>query len=182
MPEKQKLDVKFKLLIVLVILVIFVPYFLFVLKPKYEQVSLKRNELKNKEEQLENLKKYRIDVQKLIENYKAIDPKDVEAIIAALPSEDDMPGLFVQLETIALASGLNLLGIDITEKKEAMTIGGINVKEMDISANLSGGEYENFKKFLGEIESNLRIFDLASVSYAPEAATYTVNLKTYYKP
>ena len=185
MPDaktKQKMSSKFKLISVLAVLIVLILSFLFILKPKYTQISQARQELKTKQEEFASQKSYLDEVKKLLSNYQKITGEDVEKITKVLPSEKDIAGLFVQMEAMARESGLNLLGLDIAEKGETPELAKFKIKESDITLNLTGGDYPAFKKFLSTVESNLRIMDVISINFAPEAATYAINLKTYYKP
>lgn len=184
MPEtqtKQKMSREFKLISVLAVLIILILSFLFVLKPKYDEIIQSQQEFKTRQEEFENQKIYFDGIKKLISNYQKIASADIEKINNVLPQKKDVAGLFVQMEALAKESGLNLLGLDIAERKEPLELEKIKIKELDIALNLSGGDYFAFKKFLNAVESNLRIMDVTSINFSSEAETYALNLKTYYK-
>jgi Tfp pilus assembly protein PilO len=184
MPEvktRQKMSRKFKLISILIVLIILILSFLFVLKPKYDEVSQARQELASNQQEFADQKIYLDDIKKLISDYQKINSADVEKINKVLPAEEDIAGLFVQVEAMAKESGLNLLGLDIAEKGETPELAKSKIKELDITLNLAGGDYSAFKKFLSVVESNLRMMEIISINFAPEAATYALNLKTYYK-
>ncbi len=178
---KQKMSREFKLISVFVFLFILVLVFLFLLKPKYNEISQFKQEFKTKQEELANKKTYFENVKKLISNYQKINSQDIEKIAKVLPSEKDIAGLFVQIEALAEEAGLNLLGLDIAERKEVPELEKFKVRELGITLNLSGGDYFAFKKFLSAVESNLRIIDIDSINFAAEAESYALSLKTYYK-
>lgn len=184
MPEtqsKQKMSREFKLISFLAVLIILILSFLFVLKPEYNKIVKIRQEFKTKQEEFANQKNYFDDIKKLISNYQKITSADIEKINNVLPQKKDIAGLFVQMEAIAKESGLNLLGLDIAERKEPPELEKLKIRELDIALNLSGGDYFAFKKFINAVESNLRIMDITSINFSPEAETYALDLKTYYK-
>lgn len=185
MPEttrpKLKMSTQFKLITILAVIIILVLSFLLILKPKYDRIIETRQELKTKQKEFSDQKIYFDEIKKLIANYQKLDPSDIEKIAKVLPTEQDIAGLFVQMEAMTNESGLNLTGLDISEKT-VPELEKLQIKELDVALNLSGGDYEAFKKFLSIIESNLRLMDIISINFAPEATTYALNLKTYYKP
>ena len=123
--------------------------------------------------------------------------------MSILPREKDIPGLFVQMQEIAKKNNF-LLGsiafsdaefsLDAKGEKEnvnaqnnenadaqnsAQSISGI--KEMNVSFIISGGNYDNLKSFLSDIEKNLRLFDIYDINFgSTKEGPYSMNLRTYY--
>lgn len=58
----------------------------------------------------------------------------------------------------------------------------LGIREMNIFIIISGGNYQDLKSFLGDIEKNLRLFDVHDISFGTSAqeGPYTLNLRTYY--
>lgn len=67
----------------------------------------------------------------------------------------------------------------IPEKKVIEDNSGI--LELNISFIITGGNYDNFKSFLSDIEKNLRLFDIYDINFGSvKEGPYSINLRTYY--
>ena len=153
-------------------------------------------DLNSKQSDLDSATVYLSKVKKLGENFETFqgDP-NFEKLKFALPVTQDLPGLFVQLESIAAQSGLTVTALDVSEAQEGnrAVIGGavnppvsvvpqlpVGVKKLSIVLRLGAADYPSWKGFIKAIESNLRLFDLVSYNYDPKSTQQTVNLVTYY--
>lgn len=55
------------------------------------------------------------------------------------------------------------------------------IKELNLSFSITGGNYENFKKFLSDIEKNMRIFDIFDIRFGSvQEGPFFINMRTYY--
>ena len=120
-----------------------------------------------------------------------------EAVSLALPTKEDVGGGLAQLYGIARNSGLNMQSVSIS----VAGIGGAQTTGAAPSfalqkplgtivfrARLVGG-YEDLKRFLGFLETNIRIFDLDTLSLRPLGVgdgaagsfTYEISVATYYQ-
>jgi len=132
----------------------------------------------------------------LIESYNE-NQETVNEVKNIFPSEEDIPQLIAQLESLAFGSGLILESIDIetieqgiigkteqiraqqgTEKREYSTV--------EIKLGLIG-DYSAFKNLLGLIESNIRLIDINSIEFISERTEgfsffkFSLGLKAYYE-
>lgn len=107
---------RFRLVSFLVVaLVVVLGYFLF-LSPKIVQVrEIGVFDLKRTEEQLRLKQDIAAATEALAKKYEELNLDDVQRLKAFLPSSADLPALFVQVEAIALASGLRLDAVGFTE-------------------------------------------------------------------
>lgn len=172
----------FKFIIPAIIILILVFGFMFFLNPKYNEVKVsgalnleaKQVGLANKEVQLSELKK-------LAENYSQLLKSDIEKIEKILPSEEDIPGLLVQLENTAKNNIFNILSLDINSIQSlSKNKQNDSIKKLAITLTIEGGGYTDLKLFLSQLESNLRLFDVEALNFTSGSNLYTLNISTYY--
>ena len=119
-----------------------------------------------------------------------------------MPSGEDVAGALAQIEGIATNNGITIGSIAVTAPALQVKTGTASTTLMkplgSFTFNLSAaGSYENFKNFLSEIETNIRIFDVKSVSFQPASTisasgaratttrdffSYAILISTYYQP
>lgn len=193
--------------IMLLILIIGYTYFL---QPKWAEVKKTgildyNSELKNKQEAQDYLA--RLD--ESLKKFQQINKSDVEKLAKILPQEEGIPDLFIILEKLANASQLKLNSLEIVSggslaeaDQQTAAVSGLpelqaleivpasqNIYTLSISLNISGGkQYSDLKTLLENIEKELRIMDVISLTYSPptggttgEETSYNINLVTYYQ-
>lgn len=181
--EEPKKKTSSSLLIFLLITIFAVAAY-FLIWPEYGRLTDARAKIISGKQSLEDEVKAFDDINKLLENYADISPEEREKIDAMLPEEVDEAGLFSLFEVLAQKNKIIVLGVDISEKESAENLKNSGISEVHSSLNLTAGpgsedSYGDFKKFLADMEANLRLMDIISINYTPETATYTLNLKTY---
>ncbi len=183
----------FKVVVILAVIIILAVSYFFFLDPLYKKVRQNgQASLTNKTQYLKALKQHLVDLQKLQDNFNRLNGLEKDSLARLnfiLPTEKDLPGLFVQLEKIADDSGFVLTNIDISEQKgeslASKSAGSSTVsdkiKKLNISITLIKGNYEDLLSFLDAVEKNLRLMDVVSITFAAgESPAYAVNLTTYY--
>lgn len=126
---------------------------------------------------------YLEDLRQLDLRLKKLDQEKIAKFSDILPAEPDLPGLFVQLQAIAEASGLGVGSISFTEPAGATAPAAGQVASLDVSLAVSAGDYGLLKRYLTNLEENLRLLDVVSVNFGAEAeGPYAVQLRTYYLP
>ncbi len=142
----------------------------------------------------------------LLAKYNQIPLEDKERILKFLPDHVDSVRLIIDVNNIASEYGMTLKNIGLTgsesEKKTGTgtgtvmgagagggvgTVGTIgpqtanHFKAVGLKFNVSGS-YDNFRAFLKDLESSLRLVNVTAVTFkAGESATdYSVTLSTYY--
>ncbi len=189
--EKQKEDrekdrlktVKFlsryhkALTVVLVIIIFAIGYY--VLAPKFQEIISQRTDLKNLTKDKQARESYLADLEKLVANYQKINKSDVENLDQILPTQKDIPGLFVQLQALAQENGFTLATVNL-EEEPSITSREEKIRKININLNLVGGDYQSLKKFLEAVEYNLRLFDVDAVYFSPDSNNYSISLFTYY--
>ena len=173
--------------------------------PNFNKVRTLRNNIKNTQDVI-LFKKVSLrdfeEIQKRYQNEETLDKID-----QALPAKEDLPNLLVQIEALAMENGMFFSSIGFDSNKEKG-----NSLQMENNSNLGSnssysttvitldllGTYENFKKYLGSIASNLRLMDVveiglvahenksdnlenASSSMAQEEYSFNLKIHVYYR-
>ncbi len=178
-------------------------YFYFV-RPANEEAQKIKSDLVGQELFLESQKSAVSQVENLINSYKQAEGKGEfqDVISMALPLSADYAGALAQLAGIVQNNGLSLKSLSfgtpgskgqpIPRKKTGTASSpGDLVKPLNtlrITVNFDGS-YENFKKFLRNLETNIRIFDVETLGFSPVDTTksgqdnfgYKITVLAYYQ-
>lgn len=149
-------------------------------------INEKRLVLEKKEEKLKNLK--------LLSEKEELLKKENERVLAALPNDNEVARLFVQLERIAAESGLTIQSVSGGSAAEGFSneqaadqlvdefpIEPAGPEIVAISYQLSGSSdsYQSFKNTLAKMETALRILNISEFSISGEsqgAGDFSVSL------
>ena len=151
-------------------------YVLF-LKPMIARVLGARSAVTAAETAVTDLGAAMSQTDSVVREYNAINPQLKEKVRSMVPAEVDMPGIMVQVDAIAAANGLVLVSVDVAVDEKAATTAG--AKAVKIAMNLAGGPYDSLKGFLRDVERSVRLFDVDSVTFSPENASYGVTMTGY---
>ncbi|MBU0624834.1 type 4a pilus biogenesis protein PilO [Patescibacteria group bacterium] len=121
---------------------------------------------------------YLQELELALTDYKSINSEHKRKLNLFLPTNEDMPGLLVQLDEIARRNGLVLSSIDTLVNEKEVGPGG--AKKMRVSANIGGGSYEQFVLVLNDIERLVRLADVQSISFSSGEGTYSLVLTAYF--
>lgn len=154
--------------------------------------------------QIKEQKRIFLEEQDLLAKIKELDQQyeenkeNLKKIDYILPSSQDLPNLIVQLEALALESGLVLDKIEFSEAEQETSGKAKEVRQSEekvtpkdyriISVSLTFiGDYLLFKNFLKTVEENMRLIDVVAVDFGKESSettqlfNFNLSLKTYYK-
>jgi Tfp pilus assembly protein PilO len=138
--------------------------------------SQNQNEFAIKQQKIEALKKIKTDYAEFGESIKKI--------VEALPAKADLPGIFIQQENLVVKNNLLLNSVDIASPESASEAtartAAAGLSKLSVTISVSGGDYFALKKYLADLENNLRIFDVKSIAYSPSENSYNIVLTTYY--
>lgn len=152
--------------------------YLFFLGPYYQKVLVfQQQSVEASRAKIAEQKKYLSALQDVEKYYHSLEQDVVESIRLAVPDENGISELYTQLEAMALSNGMALEAVDfaplsVDRKNEYQTLNG--------TLQLSGGSYEQFKAFVGSVERNLRVMNIVSMKYAPDAVLYTIDFQVFY--
>lgn len=196
------LERRFKLVVVLTVLPIVAIGYVLVLQPLIGRIrDVGAFTLQKTEEQLTLKQDILVATESLVDKYDQLELDNIEKLRSALPSEKDLPGMFVIADALASASGLRLVSVSFSDTAAAArartttdeegnavterpTASSSVVQKMTVNMHVSGGRgYEHLKQFLTNLESEIQLFEVQSVSYTPGVEgeeQYQINATTYY--
>lgn len=171
--------------------------FFLVVKPKYDSLRSVKTEVGTYDTSLETAEQLRISREELIAKYNSIPKTDLDSIKTLLPDSVDNIRLIIQLDSLATKNNLAVLR-SVEYQNEAIAPNATDQASIDSAQKPYGeftisfqtsGQYTNFLSFLSDLEQNLRLVDITSVSFsaanaegasAANALSYKVTLKTYW--
>lgn len=141
--------------------------------------------------QLADAKEDLQDAQDLNDNFSklngqvtAISQEKLDQLAVLLPDAIDTVDLLAKINTIAASSSIALADVKIqkTEPRSSSDntqIAGLGTATFTLSVT---GNYQAFRRFLFELERNLRLVDISTISFTSEKEPYqySVELKTYW--
>lgn len=153
--------------------------FFLLVKPKFSELGDFRDKLARQKENLKIVNEKLEATKASIAQFKVMDKRDKELIDSALPDDEDLPNLFVLIDSLAYSGGL------ITKDIEIKT-GDINDVNITVSAI---GSYGSLKAFILGAQKSLRIFDVEDISISPEEKKeggsgnfkFEISMKTYFE-
>lgn len=132
--------------------------------------------------------------QSVVDKFTKANVQDAAKLRAMAPIRPDLPAMFVQVDALARAAGLQLNNVNFANVSATPTgtpanTGGVGtsaaLKQMAVTFSVSGGSgYTSLKSFLGTLENSVRLLDVQSIAYTPgkegTAEAYQVNAVAYY--
>ncbi len=177
----------FNWIILFIFFIILIFGFLLLILPKYSEIiaEAKANDIKNNQEQLERNKKELKSLENLINSYNSIKSSYVEKINQIIPKAEIKEKILTQINSLVFYNGLLLKSIsispvqDISQKKTSKESEGKEISKYEVSLEVSGVNYENFKNILRVFENNLRLMDVQSISFSNDKDVAKIVLHTY---
>jgi Tfp pilus assembly protein PilO len=135
-------------------------------------------DLTSHQARLEEEKAYAATAATAVASYGAVNPENRARVENIATSSPDAPGLYVQVDRIAVANGFQLATIDAVPDPKTVVSGERRV--VRITINVKGGDYAQFKGFLADLERSERIIDVRSVIFTPASGSYSVLAHAYF--
>lgn len=155
--------------------------FVFVL-PLWSAVRESSRFLDEKQEILTATEELLRETERLRQEYQSVS-QQANQFLLALPQEEDIPHLLVQLEGMASANGLLLESIQFdvlteeSQEKAPVLAAGLNILPVRITVS---GSYEAMKNLLVSLEKSFRPMDIYSIDFsAGQRKDEPVNLGVY---
>lgn len=167
--------------------------------PLYNDVKALRQEVGSYNEALNNSKALENERDKLTQKYNSIGGENLDRLEKLLPESIDNIRLILEIEKLAQPYGMALKNVkyDTTQKVTTPALPGAIQGVLGAAAkkdyrvwNLefsTEGSYDNFINFAKDIENNLRIVDIASISFSSSGGIlrsdlyeYNFKIKTYW--
>jgi len=154
--------------------------------PAYQDAKINVNsDLEETKERVEALQSYLNDLKDLRDSYDKFSTQQIQQMKDILPESKDFPALFVVAQDIGERNGLVIDGVSFSELSgdSGVSSNGItDIREVDVSLQVSEGNYSDLKNYLSDLEHHLRLFDITSISFSDTDGPYTINMKTYFMP
>ncbi len=195
-----------KVIITFVVLVFSAVLVFVLIKPKFEETVSLRAKLATQIAETSEVKAKFETTRLAILQFQELSEQDKDLVSLAFPDGVDLPDLLVLVDSLISRSGL--IGEDINinvnapSKKETQAeppVGAVMPRFIAVEREPQGygeidiifsvvGSYESFKDFLKELEMNLRIFSVQSISFSAvqlaekisEVVRFRLAMKTYY--
>jgi Tfp pilus assembly protein PilO len=197
----------------IILIGIAIAFFFMVTNPLYDSISVLKAQVASYNDALSTAKTLESERDALTTKYNNIDPDNLTKLQKLLPDNVNNIRLILEIEQIAAPYGMTLSGIkydDTTNTSTTASVvqgGGTNSSTSQASKNYgtfnlefsTSGTYDNFINFTKELESNLRIVDISSISFSsnttggsttntgvstkansPQIYTYDFKIKTYW--
>ncbi len=167
--------------------------FVTVINPRYKEVKAMRTDVASFSSRLETAQKLKLSREELIARYNSIPKADLDNLKILLPESVDNIRLIIQLDSLATKNGLSSLrnvqyDTSKAESKDASATAQKTYGEFTMSFETTG-QYKNFLAFISDLEQNLRLVDVSTVTFGQgggadrgisDSLRYNVTLKTYW--
>ncbi len=179
--------------LVIAVALVFAALFIFVqlVRPTYADTEYSRGTLASKRNLVESQEKVVKAVKDALQKYDSNEEAQ-RAVSLALPLTPDEGSIFYEIQKLAELNLLSLQSFQAgaptasgdAKKKATFTLKP--VYSLNFQMKLVGS-YENFKKFLDALETNVRLTDVKNVTVEPLARssqnfyTFTLSVVTYYQ-
>jgi Tfp pilus assembly protein PilO len=171
------------LLTIIFLLAVSVGSFFFYTNPSYKDVEGLKRTVASYEIALERAREAMKIKEVLQERYNTFSNEDFNHLQKMLPDTVDNIRLLLDINQVASSYGTSIGGIRVesdqstNQNTDTKPYGGITIR-FRVSMT-----YDNFQKFLRDIEQNLRITDVSALTFASVEGgiyTYDVTLRTYW--
>lgn len=191
----------FSYLALAVALIIFVAGLFLFIYPQYKTISKSERLVKsNLEAKYKDKSDYLFKITNLKKLYQSISDTDRKKIQGMVPADSNITGLIPEIESIVLKNSAILHSIKITEEdsqsqpkakaesgERQVSPAGIfsgqlpaGVKLVKIEINLASVDYQVLKNIIKAFENNLRLLDIAEISYNVQDNKVVLIIYTYY--
>lgn len=183
-------------LFLLIIIISSVIVFVSVINPRYQDVKTMRADVANYSSRLETAQKLKLSREELIARYNSIPKADLDNLKVLLPESVDNIRLIIQLDSLATKNGLSSLrnvqydAVKTDQNAKPETTAGVQKSYGEFTMSFeTSGQYKNFLSFISDLEQNLRLVDVSTVTFnqsgsadrgLADSLKYSVTLKTYW--
>ncbi len=182
-------------------LIISIALFFFFINPTFSEVKQLRADVDTYNMALDNSTDLQKTRDSLVDIYKNIKAEDKDRLNHLLPSSIDNIELILEIEKIANLHGMPIGDVKFDTKSLDTSSTGKTISTTDANNNLPygifpmdftiEGRYDTFILFLKDLEHNLRLVDIKSVSFSvptqslsgttdPTIFNYSLKVKTYW--
>ncbi len=144
-------------------------------QPTYDSTQQIRGQITEYNAALEKAAQLQQLKQQLLSRFNAFNPADLDRIQKLLPDHVDNVRLILDMDGMASTYGMTLANVDISgndavaaNQQTVASIGSSQQKYDALTIHFGvDTTYQDFKKFLEDLQSSLRIVDVTSLSIQP---------------
>jgi len=166
-------------------------------QPTYDAAGTTKAQIAQYDSALSKATELQQTKQTLLAKYNAFDPNAIDKLQKLLPDHVDNVRLILDLDNLAGTHGLALQNIVVStpsqtsDQNDASAVGASNAAYDSLTLSFTTiATYDQFMQFLTDLETSLRIVDLASLKIAPSGASagkgaqptyaFDLTLRTYW--
>ncbi len=182
----------------LLLILLSIGSFILYTNPTYKDIKAIRAEVSSYNEALANGKELQKERDALSAKYRTFSPEAVNRLSVLLPDSADNIRLIIDIQRMAQSYGMSISAIKFDANQgpnEKNAFATLSPQDLTTSLKDYGvfrlefstqATYENFIKFLKDLETSLRLTDVESIDFnagtTPQAGvyTFTVKIKTYW--
>lgn len=178
---------KNKFITPIILIAVAIGLFFVYINPTYKDVQTARAQQTQLADALDRSRQLQALRDDLLSQYNSFSTDNLERLARILPDNVDNVRLILELDNIASQYGMTLQSVSVEESGgEDETIAQAQSREYD-TINVSftvAAEYQDFLRFIHDLERNVRLVDLNSMQFAAESnvgvPTYDVSVTTYW--
>lgn len=167
------------IMVVLAAAILAVGYFIF-LSPQTEGIIAKKTEITTTEENIEKLNEQLTRFKRLKREYDSVDQVKIDKVEDLVTATPDLPNLYIQVDELITRNDLVVESISAEPQTDKNAKNETDLGVVDISVQVSGGSYAKLKKMLVDLQNNLRILDIKSLSFPEDISSFNLELSAYY--
>lgn len=175
-----------RLAIPIILIIVALGLFFGYIDPTYIQIKELRVEEKTYDEALNQSRELQEIRDALLSRYNTFSQQDLNRLEKLLPDHVDNVRLILDIDSIASNYNMRTRNVTVSEvSSEDKNIIGANQNAVD-SVVLSfsvAATYENFIRFIKDLESSLRIVDFVGLSFSStegDAFNFNMSIRTYW--
>jgi Tfp pilus assembly protein PilO len=163
-------------------------FFLFI-DPTYENTKQLKIDNQEYDEALEKVNQIREIRDGLLSKYQVLSEDDLDRLKKLLPDHIDNVRLILDIDSIAETHGMLAKGIALSKSAantSSVISKGVSYNNVSVTFNVES-TYDEFKRFVKDLNQSLRIIDIVSLSFTPtnisknkDLYTFRVKLQTYW--
>lgn len=177
-----------KNIISIIVIVISLASFVLIVKPEYTKIRELEAKGQELEQVLVNAKKLQSIRDDLLDKRKSLSNKDISRLEKLIPESADNVKLIIEFQNIADRYNLEIQTASVQRDEEGVQLNqNFDIETRDygvITLDFTiSGAYDEFISFLSDIEDNLRITDLRtlSISGGDEGRyDFSISIETYW--
>ncbi len=175
----------------IIILMISLGLFYTFTSPQYKKIGDLRTASQTYTNILDNASDLSTKRDELLSKYRNIPKQNIENVTKVLPDNVDIVRLTMDFDSIASRYGLSIKGIQVDKTKSGNNSNNsaivVNPTEQVYDSTIISfnfvSSYDNFRKFMRDIENSLRIVNIKSIDFQSTENglyQYKVSIETYW--